>query len=229
MPDQIVNSAFTRNLAGSANRIKYTEIGELYAQVEQTIRQSLTRKYIYGYWPGFDTSSHLLGSESEDSLQKLIDFDNHLRIFAESIEGTDTKVIITGDHGFDDVIPSSVIYTRDHPLLEQCLTLPLCGDTRSVYAYVRPQKLTQFERYIDNEFGDFCELHLSTDLIDAGWFGTHDPHPHLSDRVGDYTMIFKEGHSIVNCFPGFDPPVLTGHHGGITPDEMLVPLCVIDC
>ncbi len=229
LPEQIVNSVFTRNLAESANRIRYAGLDDFFTQVEKRVSQSRSTNFIYGYWPGFDAIAHLLGFRSKEAAQQLTDFDGHLKTFIQNIQGTDTKVIITGDHGFDDVPSSNMIYTKDHTRFEECLLLPLCGDTRSVYAYVRPQKVNEFERYVRNAFEDVCDLYPSKDLIEEGWFGLYTPHPRLDTRVGDYTLIFKEGHAILNCFPGFNPPNLIGHHGGASPNEMIVPLCVIDC
>jgi len=228
LPQQIVDSTFTRNLTGNAHRIEYTDTPQFFDQVADVITNSRSRNYIYGYWPRFDAVSHTKGVTSEEAYQQLREFDTQLSEFLDRIDRTDTKVIITGDHGFNDVAKSNTIYTRDHPKFEECLTLPLCGDTRTVYAYVRPAKKDQFERYVSNEFEDACELFLSSDLVADNWFGCYDSHHRLQERVGDYTLIFKEGHAIINCFPGFEPIVMTGHHGGVSADEMLVPLCVFD-
>ena len=225
----IVDSVFTKNLTGNANRLQYDGIEQFFSQIKKTITTSDEKKYIYGYWPDFDAVSHILGSRSQDAQDQLRDFDNHLSTFVESIEGTDTTLIITGDHGFDDVDPLQVIYTQDHPELNDYLVMPFCGDTRSVYAYVRPRKMEQFERYVENEFGNACDIFPSSELVDEGWFGLFDPHPRLLDRIGDYTLIFREGHAMMNCFPGVEPFKMLGHHGGASADEMYVPLCVVDC
>ncbi len=224
----IVDSVFTKNLTGSANRIEYSGIGEFFSQIRTAISQGATKTYTYGYWPDFDAVSHIQGSKSPGARDQLYQFDRHLTNFIESIDGTDTTIIITGDHGFDDVIPENVVYTQDHPKLLDTLVMPFCGDTRSVYAYVRPHKVHQFERYVSNELGDTCDLFSSSELIDEQWFGLFEPHPRLLERVGDYTLIMRDGHAMINCFPGFAPLKMLGHHGGASADEMYVPLIVID-
>lgn len=229
LPENITDSVFTRNLTGNATRVKYSDLNQFFNEIRTRVTNTQSKNYIYGYWPGFDAISHSLGSKSSQANQQIIQFDNHLRTFIETIEGTNTKLIITGDHGFNDVPTSNVFYTCEHPKFEECLILPLCGDTRSVYAYVRPHKVAQFENYVQTELVEACELHRSSDLIDENWFGLYTQNPKLSDRVGDYTLIFSNGYAMMNCFPGFEPLVLAGHHGGTSSDEMLVPLCVIDC
>jgi len=224
----IVDSVFTKNLTGSAHRIAYSGIGEFFSQIRIASSQSSTKTYTYGYWPDFDAVSHIQGSKSTSAQDQLHQFDKHLTDFVESMEGTDTTIIITGDHGFDDVLPDQAIYTQDHPKLLDALVMPFCGDTRSVYAYVRPNKVDQFERYVSNELGESCDLFESSELMEEGWFGLFEPHPRLLDRIGDYTLIMKDGHAMMNCFLGFPPLKMLGHHGGASGDEMYVPLIVID-
>jgi len=229
VPESIVDSVFTKNLSGTANRLSYSGTDQLFSQIRSTISTSTKRSYTYGYWPDFDATSHILGSRSQDAQEQLQNFDSKIGNFVESLDGTDTTIIVTADHGFNDVGAQQSIYTGDHPQLLDYLIMPLCGDTRSVYAYIRPKKSEQFERYIRNEFGEVCDIFPSSELVDEGWFGLFEPHPRLLDRIGDYTLIFKEGNAMLNCFPGLERLKMLGHHGGASADEMYVPLCVIDC
>jgi len=227
-PESIVDSLFNRNLSGNANRLPYFGIEQFFSQIRKTITTSSKKSYAYCYWPNYDAVSHTLGSRSQDAQDKLFEFDRHLSNFVESLEGTDTTIIVTGDHGFNDVEPNQVIYTDDHPKLHDSLVMPLCGDTRSVYAYVHPSKVEQFERYVRNELGEVCDLFTSSELVEEGWFGLFEPHPRLLDRIGDYTIILRDGHAMLNCFPGLERLKMLGHHGGASEDEMYVPLIVIE-
>jgi len=224
----IFDSVFTRNLTGKANRLQYSGIDQFFSQIKNTIDASSEKSYIYGYYPDFDSVSHILGSRSQDAQDQLHEFDRHLASFIESIEGTSTTIVVTGDHGFNDVDPKQVIYSRDHAELNDYLIMPFCGDTRSVYAYLRPHKVRDFERYVENEFEEACDIFPSSELVEEGWFGLFEQHPRLQDRIGDYTLIFREGYAMMNCFPGVAPVEMIGHHGGASADEMYVPLIVIE-
>lgn len=224
----IVDSEFTINLAGRARRIGYSDIDTFFSSIKSAISKTKEQSYIYSYWPTLDSVSHFLGSESPEAKEHLMEFDGKLQSFVETLTGSDTTLLITADHGFNDVPLENVVYTRDHPKLMESLILPVCGDTRTGFCYVRPSKVSTFERYIEDDLGRSCNLHKSEDLIQDGWFGLYDAHPMLPDRVGDYTLTFNEGHALLNCFPGFEPPEMRGHHGGVSSDEMNVPLIVID-
>ncbi|MFW9966997.1 MAG: alkaline phosphatase family protein [Candidatus Thorarchaeota archaeon] len=226
---QIVDSAFSQYTIGrGATRIGYEGLQTFFGSVEKAI--SLTKKpsYIYSYWPDLDSIAHVLGMESDEAQEHLYVFDYALTSFMERIEGSDTTVIISSDHGLHDVKPEGLIRTDDHPELMDTLTLPLCGDTRSVYCYVRPSRVREFEHYVNSELGYACEIHRSEDLIDDNWFGLYEAHQMLTNRVGDYTLMFNEGYAVLNSFPGQEPPSLLGHHGGTSSEEMRVPLIVIN-
>ena len=224
----IVDSEFTKNLAGRSRRIGYSDIDTFFSSIRDALSRTRRQSYIYSYWPTLDSVSHLLGCKSPEAIEHLHEFDTKLASFIDSINDSDTTLVITADHGFNDVLLENVLYTRDHPGLMDCLNLPVCGDTRTGFCYVRPSMVNEFERYVEGELDEICEFHKSADLIQDGWFGLAEPHLLLSERVGDYTLLFNEGFALLNCFPGLEPPEMRGHHGGVSSDEMLVPLIVID-
>jgi len=226
MGERIVNSTYTRFMAGDTKRMGYSGSWEFFKRIEKSI-STPGKTYTHAYWPELDTIGHLLGIGSSEAAEHLIEFDQALEAFLDDIE--DTTFIITADHGFNDVQENEVIYMHEHPRLQEALTLPLCGDTRSAFCYVRPSKIHEFQSYVKHNLSDSCDMHESQRLIADNWFGLYDVNHKLEKRVGDYTLVLKEGHAIVNSFPGFEPYQLKGHHGGMCEDEMLVPLIRIDC
>jgi len=230
LSERIIDSEFTRHIVRNAKRIGFdTELNGLFNSIKNSIDLSSGKKYIQAYWPSLDEVSHILGPSSQEAQDHLLLFDAETKLLVESLDGSGTTLIITSDHGFMDVPKRNSILTQDHPEFTDCLVLPLCGDTRSVFCYVRPWQTKRFETYVQNVFGNICEIHRSEELINQAWFGLFDINPKLLSRVGDYTLTFKEHHAILNCFPGRAPPEMLGHHGGVSPDEILVPLIVIDC
>jgi len=125
----------------------------------------------------------------------------------------------------------SVVDLNKHPKLNECISIPMCGEKRLAYCYVHPSKAMQFEDYVNYHLSKYCYLFKGEDLISKGIFGLFEPHPKLFDRIGDYVLITKNNYT-------FDyPPVgenkkkeaHIGHHAGISKEEMLVPLIVIKC
>ena len=147
--------------------------------------------------------------------------------FLVAAAGTDTLVLVTADHGQVDTGPADLIDLADHPGLTDCLALPLCGEPRAAFCYLRAGREDRFLDYCAGPLGTLVEVRPSRDLVDAGWFGTGRPHPRFSDRIGDYCLL-PRGHRIVRqSLPFEEPKTLIGQHGGLSRTELLVPLCAM--
>jgi hypothetical protein len=63
-------------------------------------------------------------------------------------------------------------------------------------------------------------------LIASGFFGRGDPHPRLQERIGDRVLLMKEGYSLKDWLPQEKRFEMVGIHGGLSADELWVPLIV---
>jgi hypothetical protein len=120
-----------------------------------------------------------------------------------------------------------VISLDDHPQLAALLTRPLCGERRAAYCYVSENNRSAFEAYIEQHLAHCVDLRRSSDLINAGWFGPPPYHPRLASRVGDYTLVMKDNWTIKDWLPGEKRYAMLGVHGGISENEMTVPLIAL--
>ncbi len=211
-------------LKGSAN-LYYKNMNGFFKQVKRAVN-SKGEKYVYAYWPFFDEKSHDYGVDSKKAEKHFKKIDKKLKKFAEGVKHSDTLLIITSDHGFVDTPLNKVIWLEKHPKMKECLTLPLCGEGRVVYCYVHPSKTRQFENYIKIKFKKYCQLHKSEDLIRKNYFGFFKPSPKLFDRTGDYVLICKDNYVIKDKIKEKEK-LHIGHHGGVSREEMLVPLVVV--
>ncbi len=187
------------------------------------------RKYVYAYWPFFDEIGHKKGIENKKTLRHFEKFDEDFFKFVNSIKDRDTLFIVTADHGFIDTPLNKIVWIDKHPKIKECLSLPLCGEGRTAYCYVHPSKVKQFEKHVKKEFGKYCWLYKSEELIKKDIFGLFKPNPKLSDRVGDYVLLCKDNYFIKDKLEvkEEEKKIHIGHHGGISRNEMLVPLVVV--
>ena len=96
--------------------------------------------------------------------------------------------------------------------------LPLSGEPRTAYCYVRPGAVERFEGYVQRYLGHAVHLMPSRELLAGGYFGSGPPHPRLLERIGDYTLMIL-GERLYEQI---------GVHGGTSADEMYVPLVCLD-
>ncbi|WJW74976.1 alkaline phosphatase family protein [Thiohalobacter sp. IOR34] len=224
----IADSPFSRATAGRTPRIGYQQPAVLFERLLQRLHGGRGRQFTYAYWSEFDAMAHREGVASRACAELLTEFDRLFAEFLAACAGSDTRVLVVADHGFIDSGPAHYLLLEDHPQLAECLALPLCGEPRAAYCYVRPGREAAFERYVADVLDSYCELRRAEDLIERGWFGLGEPHPQLARRVGDYVLLMKGRHVIKDYLSGEKPFFFTGVHSGLSEDEMRVPLIVAD-
>ena len=161
------------------------------------------------------------GTDSQGAKKHFIELDKKVKSFAKSLKNKNTAIIISADHGLIDTKEKNkIIELKNHPRFVETLAMPLSGEPRVVYCYVRPQKV--------KEFKNACKIYKSNDLVKSNYFGLFKPNEKLKDRIGDYVLIMKENYIIKDLVLGEDQNIFIGNHGGASEEEMFVPLIVIE-
>jgi hypothetical protein len=228
-PDWIAHSEFNCAHLGRAELRPYRDLEQCFRSIARAVRSTDAPGYVYAYWPGFDRLAHELGVASDGVSEHFAALDAGFVRLLDRLAGTDSTVLVTADHGFVDVAAEKRIELATHPLLKDCLALPLCGEQRLSYAYVRAGFGQAFEDYLDEHLGQVIEWHHSAALLQQNLFGLGEPHPELASRIGDYTLMLKHGYVIQDPMPGEKPFTMVGFHGGLSAAEMYVPLIVAHC
>lgn len=228
-PAHIAHSDFNVAHRGRAQQRVYDSLDELVQLTIRAVREAPAPGYVYAYWPELDRLAHEHGIGSTQAEEHLSELDAAFTVLIEGLAGTDTVLVVTADHGIIDSGEAYAIDLADHPALADTLTLPLCGERRASYCYVRPDRRADFEHYCRTELTPYAELRPSAELIEHGWFGLGTPHPRLAERVGDYTLLMKENYVIKDWLVGEPRYTQVGVHGGISAQEMRVPLILARC
>jgi hypothetical protein len=163
--------------------------------------------------------------QASDSLRR---FDQGFERLLAALRGRDVGILVTGDHGLIDAPAEQVIELERHPRLQRMLVRPLCGERRAAYCYVREEDRAGFEDYVRNELGESVDLHESAALLRAGWFGPGPAHPKLASRIGDYVLLPRGRATVKDWLPGEKRYRQIGVHGGVSEDEMRVPLILVE-
>lgn len=222
-PERIAGSGFNLTYSEGAAVYGYRSLGEFFDRIEALLARP-GRRYIYAYWPEFDSLAHEFGIASPQVQQHFRELDLALAGFCGRAAGSDTSLLLSADHGFIDTSREAEVDLADHPELAACLALPLSGEPRTAYCHLRPGAELGFLDYLGRHLAAEIEPLPSRDLIAGGWFGLGNAHPRLAERVGDYTLIMRGNHSIRDWLLGETPHFHIGVHGGLSADEMFVPL-----
>ena len=182
--------------------------------------------FIYAYWPDFDHAAHESGVDSPTAVALFHEFEAGVESMMAQLRGTDTTLIMTADHGFIDSPSDRQVHLEDHVALAEMLSQPVCGERRLAYCYLKPGAEADFVDYIDSVLSDRMEAWPREKLLDEQWFGPGPVNPRLAGRIGDYVLAMKDNWTLVDHVPGEKPLRLVGVHGGLSQNEMIVPLCV---
>jgi len=222
IPKGYLGANYNDYLIRAARLYPYRTLNGFSRQVRKAARE---RRFVLAYWPLFDKSCHQTGTDSSETLARFREIDRAVRGIAAGLH--DTTLIVTADHGFMDCSPKRTILLDHHPELLSALTVPLCGESRAAYAYVRPARTKAFERYVKRHLAHACTLMRSEELVSDGWYGRGKEDPRLRDRIGDYVLVMKDGWVVQDPVMGETHSGHIGRHGGVSKKEMLVPLIVV--
>ena len=185
------------------------------------------RALAYAYWPGYDSLCHEVGCDHPKTVRHLAKIDQMLAALVRKLRGTGTALIVTADHGLVDSTPSHRVSFREIPGFYDCLAILPSGDARCAHCFVRPSKVRKFREIIFQRLEKVCVCVRGEDLLKLGAFGPGKPNPALANRVGDFVLIAKGDYTFGSHLPGEKIEFNVGNHGGMSPEEIRVPLVVV--
>jgi len=224
-----IDSEYSHLVDKGAKKLSFSNLNGFFRQINKAINTTNNKKYVLAYWAKLNSLCHEKGTDSQEAKKHLNELDKKIKSLAESLKDKNTAIIISADHGLIDTKEKNkIIELKNHPRFAETLVMPLSGEPRVAYCYVKPQKVKEFENYVKTEFKNVCELYKSGDLIANDYFGLYEPNEKLKDRIGDYILIMKENYIMKDLVLGEDQNIFIGNHGGVSEEEMFVPLIVIE-
>ncbi|MGH8675826.1 MAG: alkaline phosphatase family protein [Burkholderiales bacterium] len=222
----IVDSNYNLYYCGRAERHAYADLQGFVAQTEAAVKSGPERKFIYAYWPEYDTLAHRHGVASAEVRAEFARIDSAFGDLVERLAGTGTLIVATADHGFLDSTGSACLALEDAPGLAALLRFPLCGERRAAFCHVQEGRIPEFASRAREWLAGRGEVRLSGEVADEGWFGRGRAHPRLAERIGDVTLLMTDCYTVKDWTPGERHHVHIGNHGGTSDDEMRIPLVV---
>ncbi len=223
-PAAISDSIISRTLNRDAQRHGEATLEGFGARLASLLGEASPPRYLFAYWSELDALAHGYGCRSPEVSAHFCELDAAAARLAEACRASGAALIICADHGLIDSPSEHRIDLAAHPRLADSLTLPLCGEPRTAFAYPRARRTAEFLAYVEGELGQACEVHESEALIAQGWFGPGPVDRRLASRVGEYTLLMRDDWSIVQHLPGERPYALKAVHGGLSEAELKIPL-----
>ena len=148
-----------------------------------------------------------------DTLEKLVS------------ELKDTIIIITADHGAVDV---EEIYLNEYKDIDDCLIRPPSIESRFVSIFLKENKKELFKELINKYFKDKFLIYDKEEFLKLGLLGLGKKHERIDSYLGDVILIGNSNLNIRYTINDVKFKSLKADHSGITKDEMMVPVIVIE-
>ncbi len=222
----IIHSGLSRMFLKEVKKHGTSTAVDLWVSVRKVWEQNTSQKlFTWVYWPDVDSLSHLHGPDDERTEAEFSAFSQTFeRMFLNKLKANqleDTLVILTADHGQIHTEKEDSHYDlRNHPDFTRRLHMLPTGENRLAFLYIKPGQVEAVREYIERTWPNQFVLLESAYAIEKGLFGPGEQHPKLLDRTGDMVALAR-GQSF--WWWGTHPNPIYGRHGGLSPEEMIVP------
>jgi len=225
-PAKLCKTPYTQAHRGAAEVRPFRSLRGLFARLRALARERKP-SYCYAYWPQLDTLSHHHGAGSAQAAAHLRALDAAVGACAARLRGTGTVLLVVADHGFVDTRAQTRLRLADHPRIADTLALPLCGEPRTAFCYVRPGAEAEFVARVGEELGHAVRVRSAAELLAEGILGPGEAHPETVSRLGTHVLHLEGEYCLTDRVPGERQPFAqVGVHGGLSDAELRVPLCV---
>lgn len=196
------------------------------AGVIESIQVSEEQTFIATYWPDPDMKMHEFGPWEVSVTETFKEIDSMVEKLSSRLK--DTLLIVCADHGLTSI--KSEINVMDYKDLLECIYMPPSIEGRAMSFFVKQEKREIFKALFEDYFGEDFVLYTKEDIRRLKLFGMHQEHERVDDFVGDY-LACAIGSKLIyyRAEDGCEPHHFKGHHAGLTSEEMLIPLIIIEC
>ncbi len=228
VPKAIAGSVYSRYFAGGRETVGYESLSNGVDLVVSHITESEERSFTYLYSSRVDSEAHMYGATRPQTRQALSEVDREIERLASAL-GDKARIVVTADHGFLDAPPPKRHTLRISRELQPLFRLMPSGDARVMYLYTLEWAKERVRRYFEQRFDQVFMVVDLEDAIKVQLFGPTEPTSEARERLGDLVAI-SSGADVLeyNASRGSGRMLkLNGHHSGLSPDEMLIPLIIV--
>jgi type I phosphodiesterase/nucleotide pyrophosphatase len=229
-------SAYNKLASAGAKTIRHSTPAEGLVQLKELLTAT-TGKALFGfYWAAIDSIAHTYGPRPPYHAAEIASF---WRTFDEilcDVESPDTLYLFTADHGHVYADARQTIYLNERiPALADCLPMSPTGNPiypngspRDVFLHVRPERREEALRLLHRELDEVALVMPMEEALAEGLFGPDLVSPELRRRLGDILILPYLGNFVWWREPGRLQNDFYGHHGGLSPQELITVVGAID-
>ncbi|HEX4036075.1 MAG TPA: alkaline phosphatase family protein [Solirubrobacteraceae bacterium] len=238
-PRGLATTPTTGALARGATRhVGFSDLEAGLAELAGVLSDLPAPAYAFAYVDSLDTLLHKVGplepgrTGADAEITRILD-----AIESELLARlpADTLLVISSDHGMTPVSPLSTIYLNDSAAVADLVRrgsepgdhpLAPAGSCRDLFLHAKAGRTDDLIEALREHLGARAEVHSTAELLELGVFGDA-PTERLTARLADVVVLPELGEAVYWHTPGRFVQTLWGQHGGLTPQEMEIPLIAL--
>jgi predicted AlkP superfamily pyrophosphatase or phosphodiesterase len=230
-------SSFGDVIFSGAKAIGYKTLPEALVNLAEALEKpSASKEYFVLYNEKIDSVCHEYGPDSPQTDAEIQVFLATMEaILLKSIKGNHRRILflLTADHGQSETDPQTTIYLNRDPRFEgidkflrinrQGSLIVPAGSARDFFLYIRPGMMEEAQAFLTSRLEGQAEVRKVADLGAEGYFGPKMS-PKFIERAGDLVILPYRYESVWWYEKNKYEQRYHGHHGGLTPQEMEIPM-----
>jgi len=213
----------------------YRTLPEGLVNLGELLEKKSSPLYIHFYFDKIDGLCHEYGPVSPQAEAEIESFLLVMESFFERLLPRRKRILflMTADHGSMQVDPKTTVFLNTDSRMagvERFLRanargelLVPGGSARDMFLYLREGLLDEAQTFLSARLEEKAAVARTRDLLAEGYFG-----PEISDefrgRLGDLVILPYRGQSVWWYVKDKFEQRFFGHHGGLSPEELEIPL-----
>ena len=213
----------------------YKTLPEGLTNLRESINSISPPAYFFLYFEKIDAISHEYGPNASQTMAEIESFLLQMEhIFRKTIHPSGKCLfLLTADHGQVEVEPGTTIFINQDAhfagILDFLRTdhsgnpIVAAGSCRDFFLYIKKGMVEEARSFLSDRLEGKAVIWKVDDMIEDGWFGPVVS-PAFRKRAGDLVILPYRGESVWWYEKDRFYQKYKGHHGGLTPQEMEIPL-----
>jgi predicted AlkP superfamily pyrophosphatase or phosphodiesterase len=225
-PKHLVGSGLSTTTFSMADTMPYVTFDDMLIKITKLMNTEDV-DYVLAYYDTLDAMEHQYDPSSPEVEQTVYTIIQSIsKVLLGPANENGFNIVITSDHGHVKVIQEDNNIFTSKSELNDFLEVPLWGEPRAAFLAVKENRFESFEKYFEKNLLKIGRLVNTDEAIKAGLFGLPKVNESIRYRFGTHIIIPRGNKCIQYLFPGMKetPFKSKGRHGGMSSDEMHVPL-----
>ncbi|MDQ3856822.1 MAG: alkaline phosphatase family protein, partial [Chloroflexota bacterium] len=207
----------------------FLTVSDLAVNLRAAILSTPRPAYIHSYWGMLDTVAHAYGTDSAQHSAEIRVIDHALgQILLPGLEVSSTLILILADHGHINAQHDRQLWFNDYPELLAMLQAPPAGLDRAAILYVLPECEAEARHFAERELAGVADVLTAEESVASGLYGPEPLSPRARQRLGQLLLLPRENWVMRYQYPGKERRIWSvGKHGGLSEQEMLVPMLAL--